>query len=86
MALVVYVDDIILALNSTTASKAFKDYLSECFNTKDLGPLKYFLNIVWLMGPKECSFVSESMPLKSSMSMACWEQNLLSFLLRKATS
>jgi len=40
MALLVYVDDIVLARNNTQASKAFKDYLRTCFSIKDLGSLK----------------------------------------------
>jgi len=45
MALLVYVDDIVLASNNVAASHKFKTYLHDCFNIKDLGPLKYFLGI-----------------------------------------
>jgi len=45
MGLLVYVDDIVLASNTATASQKFKAYLHDCFNIKDLGPLKYFLGI-----------------------------------------
>jgi len=45
MALLVYVDDIVLAGNDTHACRAFKNYLNTCFSIKDLGPLKYFLGI-----------------------------------------
>ena len=49
MALLVYVDDIVLASNNDHASKIFKDYLNACFSIKYLGPLKYFLgiNVAW---------------------------------------
>lgn len=40
MALLVYVDDIVLASNNAHASAMFKDYLNTCFSIKDLGPLK----------------------------------------------
>jgi len=52
MALLVYVDDIMLASNNTQASKNFKDYLHACFSFKDLGALKYFLGIEVAIGPK----------------------------------
>ena len=45
MALLVYVDDIVLASNNSTACQQFKKYLDTCFNIKDLGSLKYFLGI-----------------------------------------
>ena len=45
MAILVYVDDIILASNDSAASGHFKTYLHECFSIKDLGALKYFLGI-----------------------------------------
>jgi len=43
MAVLVYVDDIILAGNNVEACRQFKDYLHTRFSIKDLGPLKYFL-------------------------------------------
>ena len=45
MALLVYVDDIVLASNDHHACNEFKSYLHSCFSIKDLGPLKYFLGI-----------------------------------------
>ena len=41
----VYVDDLILSGNDTTALAAFKHYLGACFHMKDLGVLKYFLGV-----------------------------------------
>jgi len=52
MAILVYVDDIILASNDSIASRTFKTYLHECFSIKDLGPLKYFLGIEVARGPQ----------------------------------
>ena len=40
MALLVYVNEIVLATNNVQASKKFKDYLHGCFSIKDLRPLK----------------------------------------------
>ncbi|KAK2969738.1 hypothetical protein RJ640_015882 [Escallonia rubra] len=48
----VYVDDLILAGNKSTACSSFKQYLSDCFKLKDLGPLKYFLGIEAARGPR----------------------------------
>jgi len=56
MALLVYVDDRVLAGNGTHSCDEFKNYLHTCFSIKDLGPLKYFLGID--RGPKGC-FLSQ---------------------------
>jgi len=52
MALLVYVNDIILAGNDTHACDKFKNYLHACSSIKDLRPLKYFLGIEVARGPK----------------------------------
>ncbi|GAA0140521.1 transmembrane signal receptor [Lithospermum erythrorhizon] len=41
----IYVDDLIILSNNSTALSAFKDYLTSCFHMKDLGVLKYFMGI-----------------------------------------
>lgn len=45
MALVVYVDDVILASNSEIEIKEIKTYLHKCFSIKDLGKLKFMLGL-----------------------------------------
>lgn len=45
VVVLVYVDDLIVAGNDSSAITRFKHYLSVCFHMKDLGPLKYFLGI-----------------------------------------
>lgn len=45
LALLIYVDDLVLTGNDPERCVAFKDYLHRCFKLKDLGPLKYFLGI-----------------------------------------
>ena len=45
MALLVYVDDLVLTRNDSDACLAFKAYLHNYFRIKDLGRLKYFLAI-----------------------------------------
>ncbi|KAK3036929.1 hypothetical protein RJ639_030894 [Escallonia herrerae] len=48
----VYVDDLILAGNNSTACSSFKKYLNDCFKLKDFRPLKYFLGIEAARGPR----------------------------------
>ncbi|KAF5474584.1 hypothetical protein F2P56_006472 [Juglans regia] len=43
MALLVYVDDVILASDNLQEIQLLKDFLHDQFTIKDLGPLKYFL-------------------------------------------
>jgi len=45
MALLVYVDDLALAINNSQECSTFKTYLDKCFHDKDLGPLKYLLGV-----------------------------------------
>jgi len=64
MALLVYVDDIVLASNDPHLCDEFKSYLHSCFSIKDLGPLKYFLGIEVARGPKglflsQCKYALE---------------------------
>ncbi|KAL9224910.1 hypothetical protein vseg_000891 [Gypsophila vaccaria] len=43
--ILVYVDDLVIAGNDSSAISNFKSYLSTCFFMKDLGKLKYFLGL-----------------------------------------
>ncbi|KAK3000022.1 hypothetical protein RJ639_024439 [Escallonia herrerae] len=52
LSVLVYVDDLILAGNNSTACSSFKQYLNDCFKHKDLGSLKYFLGIEAARGPR----------------------------------
>ena len=45
LAILIYVDDILVTGNNLTLCASFKKYLHNCFQLKDLGPLKYFLGI-----------------------------------------
>jgi len=45
MALLVYVDELVLTANDNDAWSALKPYLHHCFHIKDLGLLKYSLGI-----------------------------------------
>ncbi|KAK2976381.1 hypothetical protein RJ640_008091 [Escallonia rubra] len=51
LSVLVYVDDLILAGNNSTACSSFKQYLNDRFKLKDLRPLKYFLGIKAARGP-----------------------------------
>ncbi|KAK3037432.1 hypothetical protein RJ639_031926 [Escallonia herrerae] len=53
LSVLVYVDDLILAGNNSTAYSSFKKYLNDCFKLKDLEPLKYFLGIEAARGPRD---------------------------------
>ena len=43
--LFVYVDDILVASNNLAAANSFKNYLHDQIKVKDLGPLKFFLEL-----------------------------------------
>ena len=43
--MLVYVDDLIISGDNHEAITKFKVYLHNCFHTKDLGILKYFLGV-----------------------------------------
>ncbi|XP_074313434.1 uncharacterized protein LOC141648605 [Silene latifolia] len=43
--ILIYVDDLVIAGNDSSAVAQFKTYLANCFHMKDLGPLKYFLGL-----------------------------------------
>jgi len=64
MALLVYVDDSVLASNNSYAFSKFKKYLQACYSIKDLRPLKYFLGIEVARGPKGLFLVNVSMHWK----------------------
>jgi len=83
MALLVHVDDIGLTGNDTSACKEFKIYLNACFSIKDLGPLKYFLALRWLVDQTAYFFANENMPWKLWTTVGFWEQNQLISHLKK---
>lgn len=45
LRVLIYVDDLLVCGNDEKIVNKFKEYLSECFQMKDLGKLKYFLGI-----------------------------------------
>jgi hypothetical protein len=45
IALLVYVDDVVIATNDPTAVSSFITLLNDKFRLKDLGSLKYFLSL-----------------------------------------
>ncbi|KAK2980512.1 hypothetical protein RJ640_022514 [Escallonia rubra] len=56
LSVFMYVDDLILVGNNSTACSSFKQYLNDCFKLKDLGPLQYFLGIEAARGPRGLFF------------------------------
>lgn len=45
VAVLVYVDDIVIASTSNEVAASLTNALKECFKLRDLGPLKYFLGL-----------------------------------------
>lgn len=85
LAILVYVDDLLLAGNDEASCQAFKCYLHECFHLKDLGKLKYFLGIEVAHGSDGLflsqrkyvlDILSETGMLGAKPSMIPMEQNL----------
>ncbi|KAK3035256.1 hypothetical protein RJ639_033890 [Escallonia herrerae] len=68
LSVLVYVDDLILAGNNSTACSLFKKYLNDCFKLKDLGPLKYFLGIEAARGSRASFSLSANMHWISSLN------------------
>jgi len=52
MALLVYVDDLVLMGNKVEACSKFKQSLNDCFQIKDPGPIKYFLGMEIARNPQ----------------------------------
>ncbi|XP_021740416.1 uncharacterized protein LOC110706773 [Chenopodium quinoa] len=52
LSVLVYVDDLIISGNDSSAISTFKSYLSDCFHMKDVGVLKYFLGIEVARSPE----------------------------------
>ncbi|KAJ4812579.1 Retroelement pol polyprotein-like [Rhynchospora pubera] len=52
LAILVYVDDLVIAGNDSDAISKFKEYLHGTFHMKDLGALKYFLGLEIARGSK----------------------------------
>jgi hypothetical protein len=51
LAVLIYVDDLVIAGNDSSVCSNFKQYLCKCFHMKDLGALKYFLGLELARGP-----------------------------------
>ena len=51
LMVLVYVDDLIISGNDSRAIHRFKLYLHTCFHMKDLGRLKYFLEVEVAQSP-----------------------------------
>jgi hypothetical protein len=51
LAVLIYVDDLVIAGNDSLVCSNFKQYLCKCFHMKDLGALKYFLGLELARGP-----------------------------------
>ena len=64
IALIVYVDDMVVTGNDPKEKKALQIYLSREFKMKDLGHLKFFLGIEMSRSDKGIFFVSKKICLR----------------------
>jgi hypothetical protein len=64
IALLVYVDDIVIASDNVVAVLELTQFLNSVFSLKDLGPLKYFLGIEVVV-IKAYLFLSKNMHWRS---------------------
>jgi len=67
IALLVYVDDIILVGNSSCEIQKVSVYLDQMFKVKDLGDVKYFLGLAVARSHKRIHIFKENMLLASSL-------------------
>ena len=74
--LAVYVNDIIIVDEDDVEMARLRGCLSKAFEVKDLGRLKYFLDIEVARSEKGIA-LSQSIPWTSSMMLACWVVDLL---------
>jgi hypothetical protein len=79
-ALLIYVDDVVLAGNCVEEIHSIKHFLHSKFKIKDLGELHTSLVSRLLATPKESFLISTSMPLTFLVTRACLHQNLPTFL------
>ena len=79
-----YVDDLLICGNDAYMIQKFKDYLGRCFSMKDLGKLRYFLEIEVSRGPNgiflsqrkyALDIVSDTENLSATPALTPLEQN-----------
>lgn len=82
LALLVYVDDLVLTRNSSSRCGSFKTYVNKCFKLKDLSHLKYFWGIEVARSSKDYSSIKGNILWTFCLRLVCWVANLLCFLWR----
>ena len=65
-AILIYVNDLVITGNDSTAIAEVKAYLSEQFHTKNLGHLSYFLGLEVFQTAEGFFFVSKKICKRSS--------------------
>jgi len=86
LALLIYVDDLVLAGNSHAHCCKFKSYLQQCFKLKDLGPLKFFWVSKWLVLLKGYFCANGNMLLTFLLKLGFWVPNHVPLLWSKTLS
>jgi hypothetical protein len=69
--LLVYVDDILITSNDLEVINNLKVFLDKQFKLKDLGNLRYFLDLEVARSPTAFLFSKENMSWRSSLMQAC---------------
>ena len=67
----VYVDDIVITGDDYEGIKALKQHLFQNFQTKNLGPLRYFPGLKWL------NQTLVLLSLRGSMPLIFWRKQVL---------
>ena len=73
LALLVFVDDVIISSPNETIINLCKEFLNDQFKLKDLGPLKYFLGLEVARSKKGIFFNQRhTLHLLEDVGSSCW--------------
>ena len=72
LALIVYIDDMVIVGNDFLQIQKLKHYLSTCFSMKDLDTLKYFLGLELARSPQRISLCQRKYTLDLLKKRQVW--------------